>query len=62
MPRRNHHGRRRRQPVAAPVHVQVPDLTYEQMARELVKAGRCSVQILDHPQRFTTTTQEGSTR
>lgn len=35
--------------------------SYEQIARALVKAGRCSTLILDYPQRFTTTSTEGNT-
>jgi hypothetical protein len=53
MPRRN----RRHRPgwSKRPIEVEPPPPTYEQLARALVKAGRCSVQILDNPQRFTST-------
>lgn len=55
MPRRNRNTRHRwpDPPPAEPDPLTPP--SYEDMARELVKAGRCSVAILDHPHRLTTT-------
>lgn len=56
MPRRTHTRRRTRRATPPPA-LEDRTLTYEQMARALVKAGRRSVAILDHPHRFTTTTE-----
>lgn len=48
MPRRNKRFRRSR-PI--PPEQVDHEPTYEELARELVKAGRCSVLILDNPPR-----------
>ena len=48
MPRRNQAARRTRRP-RVQIAPEAPDLTLEQVARELVRTGVCSPGVLDRP-------------